>query len=197
MRFKWQRFWAIVAKEFIQMRRDRLTFGMMVGIPMLQLILFGYAINSDPKHLPTAVFSADHSVFSRTFIWAMRNSDYFNINVLAENEAQIQQLLDQGRVQFAVQIPINFSRDLLRGDKPDLLLEADATDPSAVGYAISAINTLSATAMDRDLTGPLMKLRAMKGWTAPSSGCLTVVPSGLSCCTVRGASFRKILEVAP
>jgi ABC-2 type transport system permease protein len=160
VRFKWQRFWAIVAKEFIQMRRDRLTFGMMVGIPMLQLILFGYAINSDPKHLPTAVFSADHSVFSRTFIWAMRNSDYFNINVLAENEAQIQQLLDQGRVQFAVQIPINFSRDLLRGDKPDLLLEADATDPSAVGYAISAINTLSATAMNRDLTGPLTKLRA-------------------------------------
>jgi ABC-2 type transport system permease protein len=160
VRFKWQRFWAIVAKEFIQMRRDRLTFGMMVGIPMLQLILFGYAINSDPKHLPTAVFSADHSVFSRTFIWAMRNSDYFNINVLAESEAQIQQLLDQGKVQFAVQIPINFSRDLLRGDKPDLLLEADATDPSAVGYAISAINTLSATAMDRDLTGPLMKLRA-------------------------------------
>ena len=87
--FNWQRFCAIVAKEFIQMRRDRLTFAMMLGIPMIQLILFGYAINSDPKHLPTAIYSADNSVFSRTIVWGLRNSSYFDIvreNVLLSAE---------------------------------------------------------------------------------------------------------------
>jgi ABC-2 type transport system permease protein len=160
VRFNWQRFWAIVAKEFIQMRRDRLTFGMMVGIPMLQLILFGYAINSDPKHLPTAVYSADNSVFSRTFVWALRNSSYFDITRIVQTEAEGQRLLARGQVQFIIEIPVNFSRNLLRGQKPDVLLEADATDPTAVGYAISAVNVLATTALDRDLTGPLTKLRA-------------------------------------
>ncbi len=160
MKASWQRFWAIVTKEFIQMRRDRLTFGMMVGIPMLQLILFGYAINSDPKHLPTAVYAADNSVFSRTIVWALRNSDYFDITRQAQNEAEVQRLLAQGKVQFAVEIPVDFSRDLLRGKKPDLLIEADATDPTAVGPAIAAVNTLATTALNRDLTGPLAKLQA-------------------------------------
>jgi ABC-2 type transport system permease protein len=157
--FNWRRFWAIVCKEFIQMRRDRLTFGMMVGIPMIQLILFGYAINSDPKHLPTAVYSADNSIFSRTIVWGLHNSSYFDITREAKNEAEIQRLLAQGAVQFAVDIPVDFSRKLLRGERPDLLLEADATDPSAVGYAIAAINLLTTTVLDRDLTGPLAKLR--------------------------------------
>ncbi len=157
--FNWRRFWAVVVKEFIQMRRDRLTFGMMVGIPLVQLVLFGYAINSDPKHLPTAVYSADNSVFSRTIVWGLRNSSYFDITREAKNEADIQKMLAQGQVQFAVEIPVDFSRKLLRGEKPDLLLEADATDPSAVGYAIAAVNLLTTTALDRDLTGPLAKLR--------------------------------------
>jgi ABC-2 type transport system permease protein len=157
--FNWRRFWAVVAKEFIQMRRDRLTFAMMIGIPLVQLILFGYAINSDPKHLPTAVYSADNSVFSRTIVWGLHNSSYFDITREAKNEAEIQKLLAQGTVQFAVDIPVDFSRKLLRGERPDLLLEADATDPSAVGYAIAAINLLTTTVLDRDLTGPLAKLR--------------------------------------
>ena len=157
--FNWRRFWAVVVKEFIQMRRDRLTFGMMVGIPLAQLILFGYAINSDPKHLPTAIYAADNSVFSRTIVWGLRNSSYFDITREAKNEAEIQQLLAQGKVQFAVEIPVDFSRKLLRGEKPDLLLEADATDPSAVGYAIASINLLTTTVLNRDLTGPLAKLR--------------------------------------
>ena len=156
--FNWRRFWAIVGKEFIQMRRDRVTFAMMIGIPMLQLILFGYAINSDPKHLPTAVFSADNSVFSRTIVWGLRNSSYFDITHEARSEAEIQKMLAQGTVQFAVHIPVDFSRQLLRGERPDLLLEADATDPSAVGYAIGAINLLATTVLDRDLTGPLQDL---------------------------------------
>jgi ABC-2 type transport system permease protein len=159
VKFNWQRFCAIVAKEFIQMRRDRLTFGMMVGIPMLQLILFGYAINSDPKHLPTAVYSADNGVFSRTIVWAMRNSSYFDITREAKNEAEIQNLLAQGTVQFVVEIPVDFSRKLLRGEQPDLLLEADATDPMAIGYAVGAMNSLTPIVLNRDLTGPLAKLR--------------------------------------
>ena len=157
--FNWRRFRAIAAKEFIQMRRDRLTFAMMIGIPMVQLILFGYAINSDPKHLPTAVYSADNSVFSRTIVWGLYNSSYFDIVREPKNEEDIQQLLARGTVQFAVHIPVDFSRKLLRGEKPDLLLEADATDPAAVGYAIGAINLLATSVLDRDLTGPLAKLR--------------------------------------
>jgi ABC-2 type transport system permease protein len=156
--FNWQRFCAIVAKEFIQMRRDRLTFAMMLGIPMIQLVLFGYAINSDPKHLPTAVYSADNSVFSRTIVWAMRNSSYFDITREPQSEAEIQKLLAQGTVQFAVEIPVDFSRKLLRGEQPDLLLEADATDPMAIGYAVGAMNSLTPIVLNRDLTGPLAKL---------------------------------------
>jgi ABC-2 type transport system permease protein len=157
--FNWRRFRAIVAKEFIQMRRDRVTFAMMVGIPLLQLVIFGYAINSDPKHLPTAVYSADNSVFSRTFVWGLHHSGYFNIVCEPKNESEIQKLLAQGTVQFVVNIPVDFSRKLLRGERPDLLLEADATDPAAGGYAIAAINLLSTTVLDRDLTGPLANLR--------------------------------------
>ena len=157
--FNWRRFWAVVVKEFIQMRRDRVTFAMMIGMPLLQLILFGYAINSDPKHLPTAIYSADNSVFSRTIVWGLHNSSYFDITREAKNEAEIQRVLAQGTVQFAVDIPVDFSRKLLRGERPDLLLEADATDPSAVGYAIAAINLLTTTVLDRDLIGPLAKLR--------------------------------------
>ena len=142
------------------MRRDRLTFAMMLGIPLIQLILFGYAINSDPKHLPTAVYSADNSIFSRTIVEAMRNSSYFDITREPQSEAEIQELLAQGKVQFAVEFPVDFSRKLLRGEKPDLLLEADATDPMAIGYAESAMNSLTATVLNRDLTGPLAKLQA-------------------------------------
>jgi ABC-2 type transport system permease protein len=157
--FNWRRFWAVVVKEFIQMRRDHVTFAMMIGMPLLQLILFGYAINSDPKHLPTAIYSADNSVFSRTIVWGLHNSSYFDITREARNEVEIQRLLAQGTVQFAMHIPVDFSRKLLRGERPDLLLEADATDPAAIGYAVAAINLLTTTVLDRDLTGPLAKLR--------------------------------------
>jgi ABC-2 type transport system permease protein len=169
MSFDFQRFWAIVVKEFIQMRRDRLTFGMMVGIPMIQLILFGYAINSNPKHLPTAVYAADNSPFSRTIIWALRNSSYFDLTRQAHSAAEIQNWLAEGKVQFAVTVPVDFSRKLLRGEKPDLLLEADATDPSAVGFAQAAVSQLATTVINRDLVGPLAKLQA----TAPPFNLVT------------------------
>lgn len=161
--FNLRRFWAIVVKEFIQMRRDRLTFGMMVGIPLLQLILFGFAINMNPKHLPTAVLAADHSPFSRTLLWSLRNSDYFALTHVVESEAALRALLKRGEVQFGITIPENFSRRLLRGERPALLLEADATDPAATSYALSALGTLAATVFDRDLKGPPGGLRATPG----------------------------------
>ena len=157
--FNFRRFGAIVMKEFIQMRRDRMTFGMMVGVPMIQLILFGFAINSNPKHLPTAVYSADNSVFSRTIVQGLRNSSYFDIVREPKSAAEIQRLLAENTVQFALTIPVDFSRKLLRGEHPDLLLEADATDPTAVGYAIAAVNGLTTTILNRDLTGPLTRLQ--------------------------------------
>ena len=159
MSFNFHRFWAVVVKEFIQMRRDRLTFGMMVGIPIIQLILFGFAINSNPKHLPTAIYAADNSPFARTVIWALHNSSYFDLTREAHSAAEIKTMLAEGEVQFAITVPVDFSRKLLRGEKPDLLLEADATDPSAVGFATAAINQLTFSVLDRDLIGPLAKLR--------------------------------------
>ncbi|MBU6409581.1 MAG: ABC-2 transporter permease [Verrucomicrobia bacterium] len=142
------------------MRRDRVTFMMMIGIPIIQLILFGYAINSDPKRLPTAVYSADNGAFSRDIVWAMQNSGYFDVTRLPRSQGEIHELLAEGRVQFALTVPVDFSRKLLRGQKPELLLESDATDPMAVGYAMSAINALVPAVLNRDLTGPLARLRA-------------------------------------
>lgn len=159
IRFSLRRWWAIVTKEFVQMRRDRLTFAMIIGIPLMQLILFGFAINSDPKHLPTAVLIADQSVFSRTIIQALENSGYFRIVRIADNEAEIARLLALGEVQFALTIPTDFARQLVRGEHPILLLEADATDPAATSNALGVINTLVQTGLDRDLSGQLQHLR--------------------------------------
>lgn len=161
--FNLRRFWAIAAKEFIQMRRDRLTFGMMIGIPMMQLILFGFAINSDPKHLPTAILSADQSVFARSLVSALKNSDYFDIRTEIHHEADLDRLLEQGHVQFAVHIPSDFGRQLLRGERPALLLAADATDPAAASTAIGTLQLLIESALNHDLKGPLYELRANPG----------------------------------
>jgi ABC-2 type transport system permease protein len=157
--FSWDRFMAIVSKEFIQMRRDRLTFAMMVGIPILQLILFGYAVNSNPKNLPTAVVSADNSIFARSIVQSLKNSDYFNISDKPVSEKEAKRLLDTGGVQFVVTIPVDFSRKLLRQERPELLVEADASDPSATGYALSAVENLNQTALDHDLIGSLKYLK--------------------------------------
>jgi len=149
------RLWAIVVKEFIQMRRDRLTFGMMIGIPLMQLMLFGFAINADPKHLATAVLVADHGPQERTLLQAIRASSYFDFVKEVQSEAEGGELLAKGAVQFLVTIPANFSRDLLRGDRPTLLVEADATDPAATGNAIGALKSLAGTALQHDLKGAL------------------------------------------
>src|SRR4051812_25833746 len=162
-RFSFHRLWAIVLKEFIQMKRDRVTFGMMVGIPLMQLLLFGFAINSDPKHLPAAIRAADQGPFARTFVAALRTSDYFRFVRDAETEAEANRLLQLGEVQFVINIPEDFSRKLLRGETPTILVEADATDPAASGPALSAVRELANTVLNRDLTGPLAPLRAKPG----------------------------------
>jgi ABC-2 type transport system permease protein len=159
MSFSWSRWVGIIVKEFIQLKRDRLTFGMIIGIPVLQLILFGYAINADPKRLPTAVLSADSSPYSRSLLSAMQTSGYFKVERLVANETELQELMAQGRVQFAVTIPENFGRKLVRGERPVLLVEADASDPSATGNAIAALAQISLSALNRDLGGSLAELK--------------------------------------
>ena len=159
MMFSWSRWVGIIVKEFIQLKRDRLTFGMIIGIPVLQLILFGYAINADPKRLPTAVLSADTSPYSRTLLAAMQTSGYFVFNKQINNEKQLEDLLAKGEVQFAVTIPENFGRKLVRGERPVLLVEADASDPAAVGNAVAALNQLAFLALQRDLSGVLAELQ--------------------------------------
>ena len=160
--FSIRRFQAIIAKEFVQMRRDRLTFGMMIGIPILQMVIFGFAINSDPKHLPTVVLAGDHSPFSRTIVTAMQNSEYFDVIKSADTKKEADMLVEQGEVQFVLTIPEQFSRRLIRGEKPSLLLTADATDPAATSNALSAFRIVSEQALARDLTGPLSHLRRDK-----------------------------------
>ncbi len=158
--FSLRRFAAVVVKEFVQMRRDRLTFAMMVGIPIVQLVLFGFAINSDPKSLPTALLSNDNSAFSRSLVRAMENTGYFRIVAVVPNEAAVRRMLLTGEVQFAVTIPTDFSRDVQRGTRPSVLVEADATDPAATSNAIGALRELQSLALRHDLSGPLAALRA-------------------------------------
>src|SRR5438067_4500561 len=161
--FSLSRWLGIVGKEFIQLKRDRLTFGMIVGIPVIQLVLFGFAINSDPKHLPTAALIADRSEFSRSILAGLRNSDYFAFIGEAADEQQADRMLAEGKAQFVVSIPADFSQRLVRGERPALLLEADATDPAATGNAIAAVNQLAQTVLAHDLTGPLAPLAGSAG----------------------------------
>ncbi|MCE9615453.1 MAG: ABC transporter permease [Lentisphaerae bacterium] len=159
-RFTWHRFAAVVRKEFIQMRRDRMTFGMMVGIPFLQLILFGFAINTDPHTLPTVVVANDTSPMARSLVGAMRASEYFDLTRPGpQTDAEARQALKRGRVQFILTIPEHFGRDLVQGIRPALLLEADASDPMAIGNAVSALRGIMDQAWERDLQGPLDYLR--------------------------------------
>ncbi|OQX23864.1 MAG: mannose-1-phosphate guanyltransferase [Desulfobacteraceae bacterium IS3] len=153
------RLWAVVVKEFIQMRRDRLTFAMMIGIPLIQLTLFGFAINSDPRHLPTAVLSGDNSVFSRSVVTGMQNSSYFDVLLSIASRAEAQKLLAEGEIQFVLTIPEQFGRRIIRGEKPVLLLEADATDPAAAANAMTAFREIVSRSVYRELKGPLADLR--------------------------------------
>jgi ABC-2 type transport system permease protein len=160
MRFSFARMVAVFIKEFQQMMRDRLTFGMAVGIPILQLVLFGYAINTDPKGLPTALVAADTSPLAGSIVATLQNTGYFRIVHQGTSEAAAEKLLASGEVQFLVVIPPQFTRSLVRGEKPALLVAVDATDPSASGNALAALNAAAGQALERDLAGPLRRLQA-------------------------------------
>jgi ABC-2 type transport system permease protein len=154
----WRRLSAMFVKEFIQLRRDRPTFAMIIGIPLIQLLLFGFAINTDPKHLPTALLVQDDGPFARAVVGALAATDYFAIKTVASGEADADRLILSNQAQFVIQIPLDFSRRLVRGEKPALLLVADATDPTATGGAVAAATGAIAQALDRELTGPLAHL---------------------------------------
>ena len=146
---------AVIMKEFIQMRRDKATFAMIVITPLVQLILFGYAINLNPRHLPTAIVGADHSIWSRRILTSMENSSYFKFIEPSSTEAEASRLLQTGKVQFVVSFPANFSHDLTKGLRPSLLLQADATDPAATSRAVSVFSELANLSLKEDLQGSL------------------------------------------
>lgn len=153
--FSFARWWAIVVKEFLQLKRDRVTFAMMVGIPIMQLALFGFAINSDPKRLPTAVISADNGEFARSFTAAMSVSEYFKLKTEYQNEIEAREALKRGEVQFVLTIEPDFTKKVLRGEKPSILLEADATDPMSVSIALSSLSSIASSVYEKDLKGAL------------------------------------------
>ena len=154
----WGRIVAVLRKEFVQLRRDRLTFAMMLGVPIMQLVLFGYAINGDPRGLPTAVVAADNGPLVRSIVRAAENTGYFKV-VASVADGDAEALIASGKVQFALVFPADFSKRLLRGEHPAVAVYADATDPSATGPAVAALAALPALALANDLKGPLAALR--------------------------------------
>jgi ABC-2 type transport system permease protein len=154
------RTFAIFVKEFQQMMRDRLTFAMAIGVPVLQLVLFGYAINTDPKGLPTAMVAHDSGPFARSFMAALQNTGYFRVTQTSASEAEAESLIESGQVQFVVAIPPDFSQRVVRGEQPALLVAVDATDPAAASNAIAALGQVSRSALQHDLQGPLASLQA-------------------------------------
>ncbi len=155
---------AVLAKEFKQLTRDRITYAMILVLPVVQLLLFGYAINSEPRHLPTALLIQEDTVFARSIAAALKNSQYFDFTAQARSPAELDRMLERGDVQFAITIPGDFSRRLARGDHAEVLVEADATDPSATGSAVAALSALPTQALVHDLKGAL----APRGQATPA-----------------------------
>lgn len=185
MRFSFPRTFAVMLKELIQMRRDRLTFGMIIGIPVLQLLLFGFAINGDPKSLPTAVIARDQSVYVRSVLKAIEHTGYFDFTVQAGSEREAARLLDRGEVSFVITVPDDFSRRLARGERPQLLIEADASDPSSSVNAIAALSRIEMTALRHDLKGALapmaprlapLELRVHRRYNPEAISAYNIVP---------------------
>src|SRR5207248_3438246 len=150
----WRRTWAMLIKEFIQLKRDRVSFAMIVMIPLVQLLLFGYAINTNPRHLPTAVLLQEQSDLGRSILKAIQNTAYFDVTHIVHDETEFDRLLASSAVLFAIEIPANFERAVRRGDRPALLVAVDATDPVAAGSAVAALGTLLQTALQHDRAIP-------------------------------------------
>jgi ABC-2 type transport system permease protein len=182
MSFSLQRFIGIAFKELIQLQRDRLTLGMIIMIPLAEVFLFGFAINSEPKHLPTAVVMSDPGPAARAYVEALRQSGYFDIRGTVE-ERQAEVLLDRGDVQFVVTIPVNFHRDLVRGLRPTVIIEADATDPMTVGSALAVQSGLRTGSILRDLPAstpheapPPLDVRVLRHYNPEVISAYNIVP---------------------
>jgi ABC-2 type transport system permease protein len=144
------RFSAMFVKEFIQLRRDRITFAMMIAVPLMQLFLFGLAINANPRHLPTAILLQEDTDLGRSILAALRNTAYFDLHTVAQTPEEVDRLIKSGQVLFAVEVPAGFERAVRRGETPALLIAADASDPVAAGNALSALEGLVSTALVRN-----------------------------------------------
>ena len=182
---RWTAFWrrteAMLIKEFIQLRRDRVSFAMIVMIPLMQLVLFGYAINTNPRHLPTAVLLQEHSDLGRSILRALENTQYFKVTHIARNEAEFDRLLASGTVLFAVEVPAGFERAVRRGERPALLVAADATDPVASGSALGALNQVIAMALRHDRAIPEaatqpFEIRSHARYNPAGESSLNIVP---------------------
>ena len=177
----WRRTYAMLVKEFIQLRSDRVSFAMIVMIPVMQLLLFGYAINTTPRHLPTAVLMQEDSDLARSILKALENTAYFKFTHNVSSEAEFDDLLQSGKVLFGVEIPRGFERAVRRGDRPALLVAADATDPVAAGSALSALGEIASSALahDRiagDVASPPFEIRAHARYNPAASSRLNIVP---------------------
>jgi ABC-2 type transport system permease protein len=177
----WTRTWAVLVKEFIQLKRDRVSFAMIIMIPLIQLLLFGYAINTNPRHLPTAVLLQENSDLGRTILAALKNTDYFNVIERPSTEAELDAMLASGKILFGIEIPRNFERSVRRGDKPAMLIVADATDPVAASAAVSALGQVVQMALthDRGLPAPstpLFEIRTHQRYNPAGLTQLNIVP---------------------
>ena len=173
--------WAMLIKEFIQLRRDRVSFAMIVMVPLMQLMLFGYAINTNPRHLPTAVLMQEETDLGRSIIKALENTKYYDVKYVLDNEAEFDRLLASGSVLFAIEIPVNFERAVRRGDKPALLVAADATDPVGAASAMASLSTLVQTALAHDRavpdgSVPPFEIRIHARYNPAANSSLNIVP---------------------
>ena len=177
----WRRTGAMLLKEFLQLRRDRVTLATMITIPLMQLLLFGYAINTMPRDLPTAVLLQENSDVGRSILKALENTRYFKVTRVVRDEAEFDRLLQSGTVLFAVEVPANFERALRRGDRPALLVAADATDPVASGSALGTLGQVVQTALlnDRaipDATAPAFEIRQHARYNPAALSQFNIVP---------------------
>jgi ABC-2 type transport system permease protein len=177
----WSRTWAVLVKEFIQLKRDRVSFAMIIMVPLIQLLLFGYAINTNPRHLPTAVLLQENSDLGRSILAALKNTDYFNVIERPRSEAELDEMLASGKILFGIEIPRNFERSVRRGDKPAMLIVADATDPVAASAAVSALGQVVQTALthDRGLPDagtPAFEIRTHQRYNPAGLTQLNIVP---------------------
>lgn len=184
-RFRFAGFWrrseAILIKEFIQLKRDRVSFGMIIMVPLIQLLLFGYAINTTPRHLPTAIYLQEQTDIGRTILKAIENTQYFTVTQIVKTEAEFDEVLKSGKVLFGIEIPVGFERAIRRGDRPAMLVAADATDPMAAGTALSALGALTQTALQNERGLPdsgtsLFEIRTHARYNPAAVTALNIVP---------------------